>query len=92
MYDVFARSFKRFRVVITIDFRLSTKKKPRVDAQSRVALEIDLDSKKKIAFDSKFEMKMKSATKKIAKKKKKKEKKSENDEFNDDDEKNYVEI
>jgi hypothetical protein len=73
VYDVFARSFKRFRVVITIDLRFSAKRKLRVDAQNRVSSEIDFDSKKKIAFDSKSEMKMKNATKKIAKKERKEE-------------------
>jgi hypothetical protein len=93
VYDVFARSFKRFRVVITIDSRLSTKKKARVDVQSRVSSEIDLDSKKKIALDSKSKMKMKNTTKRIAKRKKEeKRKKSENDELNDDDEKNDVDV
>ncbi len=91
MYDVFARSLKRLRVVITIDFRLSAKKKFRVDAQDRVS--------SKIAFDSNFvekkkmKMKKKKTTKKIAKKKKneeneKKKKKNENDEIDDDDERN----
>ncbi len=92
MYDVFARSLKRFRVVITIDSRFSAKKKFRVDAQNRVSM--------KIAFDSNFVekkkkkvKKKKNATKKIAKEKKnekneEKMKKNENDEINNDDEKN----
>ncbi len=91
MYDVFARSFKRLRVVITIDLRLSAKKKSRVDAQNRVS--------SKIAFDSnsvekkKKKMKKKKTTKKIAKKKENEEneeekEKNENDEIDDDDEKN----
>jgi hypothetical protein len=46
VYDVLAHSFKHFRVVITIDSRLSAKKKSRVDAQNRVS--------SKIAFDSNF--------------------------------------
>jgi hypothetical protein len=92
VYDVFARSLKRLRVVITIDLRLSAKKKFRVDAQNRAS--------SKIAFDSNFVekkkkkmKKKKKTTKKIAKKKKNEEdekerKKNENDETDDDDEKN----
>jgi hypothetical protein len=91
VYDVFVRSFKRLRVVITIHSRLSAKKKSRVDAQNRVS--------SKIAFDSNFvekkkkKMKKKNATKKIAKKKKNEENekekmKNENNEIDDDDEKN----
>jgi mannitol-specific phosphotransferase system IIBC component len=86
VYDVFARSLKRSRVVITIDFRLSAKKKLRVDVQNRVS--------SKIVFDSNsVEKKKKKVKKKIAKKKKneeneKKKKKNENDEADDDDEKN----
>jgi hypothetical protein len=91
VYDVFARSLKRFRVVITIDLRLSAKRKFRVDVQSRASSEIAFDSnsvekKKKVK-------KKKKTTKKIAKKKEneeneKKKKKNENDEADDDDEKN----
>jgi hypothetical protein len=44
VYDAFVRSLKRLRVVITIDFRLSAKKKSRVDAQNRVSSKIALDS------------------------------------------------
>jgi hypothetical protein len=44
VYDVFARLFKRFRVVITIDSRSSAKKKSRVDAQNRASSKIALDS------------------------------------------------
>jgi outer membrane biosynthesis protein TonB len=92
VYDVFARSLKRFRVVITIDSRLSAKKKLRVNAQNRVS--------SKIAFDSNFVekkkkkvKKKKKTTKKIAKEKKNEEneekrKESENDEIDNDDEKN----
>jgi hypothetical protein len=91
VYDVFTRSLKRFRVVITIDLRSSAKKKLRVDVQNRVS--------SKIAFDSnsvekkKKKVKKKNATKKIARKKKnekdeKEKKKNENDEADDDDEKN----
>jgi vacuolar-type H+-ATPase subunit I/STV1 len=92
VYDVLARSFKRSRVVITIDFRLSAKKKFRVDVQNRVS--------SKIAFDSNFVekkkkkvKKKKNATKKIARKKKNEKneeerKKNENDEIDDDNEKN----
>ncbi len=89
VYDVFARSLKRFRVVITIDLRFSAKKKSRVDAQKRVSFEI--------VFDLKSEMKKKKmkkkkiTTKKIVKEKEKKKKKKEkendvddNDERNDD--------
>jgi hypothetical protein len=90
VYDVFARSFKRFRVVITTDLRPFARRKPRADAQNCVPPEADLDSKKKIALDSKPEMKMKTknTTKRIAKKKREKEekKKSEDDEIDDDDE------
>jgi hypothetical protein len=76
VYDVFARSLKRSRVIITIDFRLSAKEKSRVDAQNRVSSEIDLDSKTKIVLDSKSEMKKKkkNATKKIAEREKEEEK------------------
>jgi hypothetical protein len=56
VYDAFARSLKRFRVVITIDFRSSAKKKSRVDAQKRASFEI--------VFDSKSEMKKKKMKKK----------------------------
>jgi glutamate synthase domain-containing protein 3 len=91
VYDIFARSLKRLRVVIMIDFRLSATKKLRVDVQNRVS--------SKIAFDSNFVEKKKKkmkkkkiATKKIAKKKENEEneekKKNENDEIDDDDEKN----
>jgi DsbC/DsbD-like thiol-disulfide interchange protein len=73
VYNAFARSLKRLRVVITIDLRFSTKEKSRVDAQNRVSFEIDFDSKKKIVLDSKSEMKMKNATKKIPKRKKEEE-------------------
>jgi hypothetical protein len=92
VYDVFARSLKRLRVVITIDFRFSAKKKLRVDAQNRVSSKIALDSnfveKKKKKVREK-----KKTTKKIAKKKKnekneEKKKKNENNEVDDDDEKN----
>jgi hypothetical protein len=69
VYDVFARSLKRSRVVITIDSRLFAKKKSRVDVQNRVSSKIAIDSnfvekkKKKVK-------KKKKTTKKIAKKKK----------------------
>jgi hypothetical protein len=56
VYNVFARSLKRFRVVITIDFRLSAKRKSRVDAQDRVS--------SKISFDSNFVEKKKNAREK----------------------------
>ncbi len=75
MYDVLARSLKRSRVIITIDFCSSAKKKSRVDAQKRVSL--------KIAFDSKSETK-----KKKMKKKKKNVKKKENEENEEEKEKN----
>ncbi len=92
MYDVFARSLKRFRVVITIDSRLSAKKKSRVDVQNRASSKITFDSnfvekkKKKVK-------KKKKTTKKIAKeneneKNEEERKKNENDEIDDDDEKN----
>jgi hypothetical protein len=87
VYDVFIRSFKRFRVVITIDFRSSAKKKSCVDVQNRASFKIAFDSN----FVEKKKKKMKekkNATKKIAKKKNRKRKKSENDEIDDDDEKN----
>ncbi len=92
MYDVLARSFKRFRVVITIDFRLSAKKKLRVDAQNRVSSKITFDSNS-VEKKKKKVKKKKKTTKKIAKKKKdekneEKKEKSENDEIDDDDEKN----
>jgi hypothetical protein len=92
VYDAFARSLKRLRVVITIDSRLSAKKKSRIDAQNRVS--------SKIAFDSNFVekkkkkmKKKKKTTKKIAKKKKnekneKEKEKNNDDEVDDDDEKN----
>jgi hypothetical protein len=81
VYDVFARSLKRSRVVITIDLRFSAKRKSRVDAQNRVP--------PKIAFDPN-PVEKKKTTKKIAKKKENEEEKekSENDEADDDDEKN----
>jgi outer membrane biosynthesis protein TonB len=92
VYDAFTHSLKRLRVVITIDFRLSAKKKSRVDAQNRASSKIALDSnfvekkKKKVK-------KKKKTTKKIAKEKEnekneEKKKKNENDEVDDDDEKN----
>jgi uncharacterized membrane protein YdbT with pleckstrin-like domain len=87
VYDVFTRSFKRFRVVITIDSRLSAKKKFRVDAQKRVSFEI--------AFDSKSEMKRKKLKKEKKNTKEEKNerneeerKKNENDEIDNDDERN----
>ncbi len=87
VYDVSARSFKRFRVVITIDSRSSAKKKLRVDAQRRVSFEIAFDSKSKM---KKKKKEKKITTKKVVKKKKKKEEKREKKEndANDDDEKN----
>jgi vacuolar-type H+-ATPase subunit I/STV1 len=92
VYDVFARSLKRFRVVITIDLRLSAKKKSRVDAQSRVSSKIAFDSNS-VEKKKKKVKKKKKTTKKIAKKKENEEneeknEKNENDEINDDDEKN----
>ncbi len=90
MYDVFARSLKRLRVVITIDSRFSARKEFRVDVQDRVSLEIVLDSTSEMK--KKMKEKKKNATKKIAKIKdeeeKKERKKNENDEADDDDEKN----
>jgi hypothetical protein len=86
VYDAFARSFKRLRVVITIDLRFFAKKKLRVDVQNRVSSEI--------AFDSNFVEKMKKNEKKKNRDEKNREeerkrrKKNENDEINDDDEKN----
>jgi hypothetical protein len=51
VYDAFARSLKRFRVVITIDLRSSAKRKSDVDAQRCASSEI--------VFDLKSEMKRK---------------------------------
>jgi vacuolar-type H+-ATPase subunit I/STV1 len=92
VYDVLARSLKRFRVVITIDSRSSAKKKSRVDAQSRVSSKIAFDSNSVEKKKKKVKEKKKT-TKKIAKKKKnekneEKNEKNENDEINDDNEKN----
>jgi adenine-specific DNA methylase len=68
VYDVFARFFKRFRVVITIDSRFSARKKSRVDAQNRVS--------SKIAFDLNLvETKKKKKKKREEEKEKKKKKK-----------------
>jgi hypothetical protein len=79
VYDVFARSLKRFRVVITIDFRLSAKKKSRVDVQNRVS--------SKIAFDSNFvEMRKKNEEKK------ERDEVDDNDERNDDIDVRIVQI
>jgi glutamate synthase domain-containing protein 3 len=85
VYDVFARSLKRLRVVITIDSRSSAKKKSRVDVQNRVS--------SKIAFDSNFVEKKKKKMKKKKRDEKnrekrreeKREKKKENDDIDDDD-------
>ncbi len=77
MYDVFARLFKRSRVVITIDLRLSAKKKSRVDAQNRVS--------SKIALDSNL---VETKKKKVNEKNEEEKEKNENDEADDDDEKN----
>jgi mannitol-specific phosphotransferase system IIBC component len=92
VYDAFARSLKRFRVVITIDLRLFARRKSRVDAQNRVSLKIAFDSNS-VEKKKKKVKKKKKTTKKIAKKKKnekneKEKKKNENDEIDDDDEKN----
>jgi hypothetical protein len=92
VYDVFARSLKRLRVVITIDFRFSAKKKLRVDVQNRVSSKIAFDSNS-VEKKKKKVKKKKKTTKKIARKKEnekneEKKKKSENDEIDDDDEKN----
>jgi hypothetical protein len=92
VYDVFARSFKRLRVVITIDLRFSAKKKSRVDAQNHVSSKIAFDSNS-VEKKKKKVKKKKKTTKKIAKKKEnekneEKRKKSENDEIDDDDERN----
>ncbi len=92
MYDAFARSLKRFRVVITIDSRLSAKKKLRVDVQNRVSSKIAFDSNS-VEKKKKKVKKKKKTTKKIAKKKEneeneKKRKKNENDEIDDNNERN----
>jgi predicted nucleic acid-binding Zn-ribbon protein len=92
VYDAFARSLKRLRVVITIDSRLSAKKKSRVDAQNRVSSKIAFDSNS-VKKKKKKVKKKKKTTKKIAKKKKnerneREREKNENDEVDDDDEKN----
>jgi hypothetical protein len=92
VYDVFAHSFKRSRVVITIDFRFSAKKKLRVDVQNRVSSKIAFDSNS-VEKKKKKVKKKKKTTKKIAKKKKnekneEKREKNENDEIDDDDERN----
>jgi CO dehydrogenase/acetyl-CoA synthase beta subunit len=92
VYDVLARSLKRLRVVITIDSRLSAKRKSRVDAQNRVSSKIAFDSNS-VEKKKKKMKKKKKTTKKIAKKKENEEneeerKKNENDETDDDDEKN----
>jgi hypothetical protein len=68
VYDVFARSLKRLRVVITIDFRFSAKRKSRVDAQNRVSSKIAFDSNS-VEKKKKKMKKKKKTTKKIAKKK-----------------------
>jgi hypothetical protein len=91
VYDVFARSLKRLRVVITIDFRFSAKKKFRVDAQNRASSKIAFDSNS-VEKKKKKVKKKKKTTKKIAKEKeneenKREKKKNENDEVDDDDEK-----
>jgi hypothetical protein len=67
VYDAFVRSFKRLCVVITIDLRLSAKKKSRVDAQNRAS--------SKIFFDSNFVKKKKNARKKKNEENEEKEKK-----------------
>jgi actin-related protein len=85
VYDASARSLKRLRVALTIDLRLSAKRKSRVDAQRRASFEIALDSKSEMK-----KKKKKIATKKVVKEEKKKEekrKKRKND-ADDDDEKN----
>jgi vacuolar-type H+-ATPase subunit I/STV1 len=92
VYDVFARSLKRLRVVITIDFRFSAKRKSRVDAQNRVSSKIAFDSNS-VEKKKKKMKKKKKTTKKIAKKKKNEENEeerenNENDEIDDDDERN----
>jgi hypothetical protein len=92
VYDAFARSLKRFRVVITIDSRLSAKKKLRVDVQNRVSSKIAFDSNS-VEKKKKKVKKKKKTTKKIAKKKEneeneKKRKKNENDEIDDNNERN----
>jgi mannitol-specific phosphotransferase system IIBC component len=91
VYDVFARSLKRSRVVITIDLHSSAKRKFRVDAQSRVSSIIAFDSNS-VEKKKKKMKKKKKTTKKIAKEKKNKKdeeknEKNENDEIDDDDEK-----
>jgi hypothetical protein len=90
VYDAFARSLKRFRVVITIDFRSSAKRKSRVDAQNRASSKIAFDPNS-VKKKKKKMKKKKKTTKKIAKKKKNEEneeekEKNENDEADDDDE------
>jgi hypothetical protein len=91
VYDAFARLLKRFRVVITIDFRLSAKKKSRVNVQNRASSKIAFDSnsveKKKKKVKKKKKRRKRSRKKKKTKKTKKK-KNNENDEIDDDDEKN----
>jgi hypothetical protein len=73
VYDVFVHSFKRLRVVITIDLRFSAKRKFRVDAQSRVSSEIAFDSN---SVEKKKKMKKKKkTTEKMTKKKKDEENK-----------------
>ncbi len=87
MYDVFARSFKRSRAIITIDFRSFAKKKLRVNAQKRVSLEIVFDSKSETK-KKKMKEKKKNVEKKENEKNEEEKKKNENDEIDDDDEKN----
>jgi hypothetical protein len=90
VYDVFAHLFKRFRVIITIDFRFHAKKTSCVDAQNRVSLEIAFDlnfvetKKKKVKKKKKTRRKRSRKRKKMKKIKKRKK----NDEIDDDDEEN----
>jgi hypothetical protein len=72
VYDVFTRLLKRFRVVITIDFCLSARKKSYVDVQNRAS--------SKIVFDSNLvETKKKKEEKKNAKEKMKKKEEKKNE-------------
>jgi hypothetical protein len=70
VYDVFVHSLKRFRVVITIDFRFSAKKKLRVDVQNRASSKIAFNSNFVETKKKKTKKEKKNTTKKIAKKKK----------------------
>jgi GTP-binding protein EngB required for normal cell division len=81
VFDVIKSDRKRSRVFITIDSRLSTKKKDRAKSSSRENL--DLESNSKIEFESELELEFELFFEKEKKKVKEEEKKKEKEKKRD---------